>query len=265
MTGRPGALLDALPLLQVTAREARVWRRGWRVAGLSRVVVPVVFVGAIGLGLGRLVDANHPSVGGVGYLVFVTPGILAATTLDSAALDSLWPVMSGLRRSRWFHAVAATPLSPGQIYGGYVTWVGLRLAMNAVPFVAVAALMGAVTSPWAVLAAPAAVLGGLAFAAPLCAFSAAQESDASFSFVMRVVVMPMFLFSGTFFPVDQLPGWLGTIARITPLWHAVELCRGATTGSLGAAAALGHVLFLGACVAAGCWGGVRTFRARLAA
>jgi lipooligosaccharide transport system permease protein len=82
--------------------------------------------------------------------------------------------------------------------------------------------------------------------------------------VFRLVVVPMFLFSGTFFPVDQLPNWLEPVARITPLWHAVELCRGATTGSLGLGAALVHIGFLAACIAAGCWYGVRAFREKLA-
>jgi lipooligosaccharide transport system permease protein len=131
--------------------------------------------------------------------------------------------------------------------------------------VAVAALLGAVPSPWGVLAVPAAALGGLAFAAPLTAYSAGQDSDMSFPIIMRVAVVPMFLFSGTFFPVDQLPGWLAPFARVSPLWHAVELCRGATTGSLSFGAAVGHTAFLSAVVALGCWWGVRTFRARLAA
>jgi lipooligosaccharide transport system permease protein len=260
-----GSLNRGLPMLRVTEREARVWRRFWHSSALTGVLMPLLFLGAMGLGLGGLVDENRGPVAGVDYLTFVAPGVLAAGALQSAAGDSLWPVMGGIKWVRTFHAAAATPLSPGQVYGGYLTWVGARMAMNATLFVVVAALLGAVPSPWGVFAAPAAALGGLALAAPLCAFSAAQDSDVPFPIVMRVLVMPMFLFSGTFFPVDQLPGWLETVARITPLWHAVELCRGATTGSLGAAAALGHVAFLVACVAAGCWLGIRTFRARLAA
>jgi len=111
---------------------------------------------------------------------------------------------------------------------------------------------------------PAATLGALAFAAPLCAFSAVQDTDIPFPIVFRLVVVPMFLFSGTFFPVDQLPNWLEPVARITPLWHSVELCRGATTGSLSLGAALVHIGFLSACVAGGCWYGVRAFREKLA-
>jgi len=252
-------------MLRVTEREARVWARFWHTSILTGVFVPLLFLGALGLGLGGLIDDNRGTVEGVEYLVFVAPGILAATALQSAAGDSLWPVMASMKWVRTYHAAAATPLTPGQVYGGYVTWIAARLALNATLFVAVAALLGAVTSPWGVLAVPAAALGGLAFGAPLTAYSAGQDSDLSFPIIMRIAVMPMFLFSGTFFPVEQLPDWLEPLAWVTPLWHGVELCRGATTGSLSPAAAAGHTAFLAAVVALGWWWGVRTFRARLAA
>lgn len=259
-----GPLARARPPLRVTEREARIWQRFWHTSLLTGVLVPLLFLAALGIGLGGLVDQNQGQVGGVDYLVFVAPGILAATALQAAALESLWPVMGGIKWIRTFHAAAATPVSPGQVYGGYVAWIATRMAINAALFMVVAALLGAVPSPWGVLAVPFAVLGGLAFAAPLCAFSAAQDSDLSFPVIMRVGVMPMFLFSGTFFPVAQLPGALEVVARVTPLWHAVELCRGATTGTLGLGPALVHVGFLVACIAAGCWFGVGTFRSRLA-
>ena len=265
MSELPSSLARAAPMLRVTEREARVWGRFWHTSVLTGVFVPLLFLGAIGLGLGGLIDDNQGPVEGVEYLVFVAPGILAATALQSAAGDSLWPVMASIKWVRTFHAAAATPLSPGQVYGGYITWIAARLSLNAALFVGVAALLGAVPSPWGVLAVPAAALGGLAFAAPLTAYSAGQDSDLSFPIILRIAVMPMFLFSGTFFPVDRLPDWLEPAARVTPLWHAVELCRGATTGSLSAAGAAGHTAFLLAAVAAGCWWGVRTFRARLAA
>jgi lipooligosaccharide transport system permease protein len=261
----PPALTRAVPMLRIAEREARVWGRFWHTSVLTGVLMPLLFLGAMGVGLGGLVDDNRGSVEGVGYLVFVAPGILAATSLQAASGDSLWPVMAGIKWVRTFHAAAATPLSPGQVYGGYITWIAARMAFNAALFVAVAALLGAVPSLWGVLAVPAAALGGLAFAAPLTAFSAGQDSDLPFPIILRVAVMPMFLFSGTFFPIDQLPDWLAPLARVTPLWHAVELCRGATTGSLSLASAAGHTAFLVAVTAAGAWWGVRTFRSRLAA
>jgi lipooligosaccharide transport system permease protein len=261
----PPGLTRRLPLLRVTEREARVWGRYWHTSLLSGVLMPLMFVGAMGLGLGGLIDERSGAVDGVDYLAFVTPGILAATALQGASASSLWPVMGGIKWLRNFHAAAATPVSPGQVYGGYVTWGVVRMLVNAALFVAVAAALGGVPSPWGVLAIPAAALGGVAFAAPLTAYSAGRESDLSFPIVMRIAVMPMFLFSGTFFPVDQLPDWLEPLAWAAPLWHSVELCRGATTGSLSLAAAAGHTAYLLAVVGAGCWWGVRTFRDKLAA
>lgn len=264
---RPGPwmrLADAVPLLRQTEREVRVARRLWRTSVLSGVITPLLFLGAMGLGLGGLVDEGSGDVAGVPYLAFVTPGILAATAMQAAAGNSLWTVMAGIKWIRTFHAAAATPMSPADVYGGYVVWVGLRIAANATAFVAIAALLGAVASPWGVLAVPAAALCGLAFAAPLCAYSATQDSDLSFPIIMRVVVVPMFLLSGTFFPLDQLPVGLRPLAWLTPLWHGVELCRGATTGSLALASAGLHVGVLVACIAAGWWWGARTFTRRLA-
>jgi lipooligosaccharide transport system permease protein len=258
-------LAERVPMLRVTEREARTWRRFWRTSALSGVLVPLLFLGALGLGLGGLVDENRGSVAGVEYLVFVAPGILAATALQSASGDTLWPVMVNMKWMRGFHAAAATALSPAEVYGGYMVWVALRVGMNAALFVVVAAALGAVPSPWGVLAVPFATLGGLAFAAPLAAYAAAQDSDVSFPIVFRLVVVPMFLFSGTFFPIDQLPDALQPIARLTPLWHSVELCRGATTGTLGLVEALVHVTVLCGFVAVGSSYGIRTFRSRLAA
>jgi lipooligosaccharide transport system permease protein len=264
MTDTFGDVTRNVPMVRYTEREVRIWRHFWRTTALTGVLVPLLFLGAIGLGLGGLVEQNSGTVGGFEYLVFVAPGILAATALQAAAGDSLWPVMAGTKWTRSYHAAAATPLAPRQVYGGYLTWIGARMMLNSSLFMLVAALLGAVPSWWGVLDVPAAALGGLAFAAPLCAYSAAQDSDLSFPVIMRVAVMPMFLFSGTFFPVDQLPTALEVVARVTPLWHAVELCRGLTTGTLSLASGAVHVAYLCTCVAVGAWFGVRTFTARLA-
>ena len=253
-----------LLMLRQTEREARVWAQLWKGSVLTGIVTPLLFLGAMGLGLGGLVDENQGDVGGLDYLTFVAPGILAASVLQTAAGASLWPVMGGIKWNRTFHASVATPLAPGDVYGGYLVWLATRVAMDATAFVVVAALLGGVPSPWAVLAVPAAVAGGLAFAAPLIAFSATQDSDVPFAVIMRVLVLPMFLFSGTFFPLDQLPAGFRPVAWFTPLWHAVELCRGATTGSLDPLSGVGHAAFLAACAAAGWLWGTRAFTRRLA-
>jgi lipooligosaccharide transport system permease protein len=254
----------ALPALRVSEYYARLWQRSWLSWAVTAMLVPLLFLGALGLGLGSLVDESQTTVDGLDYLVFVAPGLMAASAVMGASGESLWPVLGGIKWNRVLHGVAATPVTPGQIYAGYLVWVVVHVVMNATLFLLVASLLGATLSGWAVLAVPAAALGALACAAPLTAFAAGRESDLPFAVVMRVVVVPMFLFSGTFYPVDQLPGALELVARLTPLWHAVELCRGATTGALSIGPGLGHTAVLVAMVVAGSRWGVRTFREKLA-
>jgi lipooligosaccharide transport system permease protein len=114
-----------------------------------------------------------------------------------------------------------------------------------------------------VLAIPVAALCAVAFAAPLAAFGATQDGDSAFPIIMRLIVFPLSLFSGTFFPLEQLPAGLRPIAWCTPLWHCAELARGATMGSIGLLAALGHLAVIGLYIAVGSWFGVRTFTRRL--
>jgi lipooligosaccharide transport system permease protein len=252
--------------LRVVEREARIYRRLWHGSVFTYFVGPALYLAAMGLGLGGLIEDNGGFSGDITYLQFVAPGLLAATVMQSAAADSLWPIMGGLKWMRSFHAMAATPLTPGQIVTGHLTWGAMRVALSATIFLIVAGVLGALASPWAPLAVVAAVLTGLAFAAPISAFSATQETDSRFPLVMRFVILPLFLFSGTFFPLTDLPDWLQTLAWISPLWHGVELCRSATTGQIVSLAALvGHVAVLVAYAGVGLWCAARAFRTRLAA
>jgi lipooligosaccharide transport system permease protein len=248
---------------RVFEREARVFSKLWRGSVFSSFVTPVLYLGAMGLGLGGIVDARNRSVGGLSYLAFVTPGLMAAGAVQSASGESLWPVLSGFKWMRHYHAMSAAVPRPGDIYDGVVAWLGCHVAISSSAFLVVAALLGGVHSGWAVLAVPAAVLGALAIVAPLMAFAATQESDAAFSPLMRLIVFPLFLFSGTFFPVSLLPGWGQALVVLSPLWHAVELCRAATTGR-GGWVDVAHVAALLACVVAGGLWGHRTFARRLA-
>src|SRR5205807_3076664 len=139
-------------------------------------VIPALFLAAIGLGLGGLVDERTRHVAGLSYLHFVTPGLLAATGMQTAAAGALWPIMAGTKWMRFFHGIVSTPVSAADVYGGYVVWSALRSALSAVAFLAVAALLGGVPSAWGVLALPAAVLMSTAFTAPLTAFAATQAT-----------------------------------------------------------------------------------------
>lgn len=251
-------------LLRVVEREARVYRRLWRGNVFSSLLTPVLFLAAMGVGLGDLVDQRSGGAGGVDYLEFIAPGLLAASAAMVAAGESLWPVLGGLKWMRTLHGMASTPIEPRDVHAGLVTWAMVRTAITATAFVAVAALFGAVPSLWGVLAVPAAALGAAAFAAPISAFSATQETDVSFPMIMRLGIIPLFLFSGTFFPVDQLPGWAQPLVVCSPLYHCVELCRAATTGHGNLPAIVTHVAVLVAFAAVGSALGRRSFTRRLA-
>jgi lipooligosaccharide transport system permease protein len=248
------------PVVRVVEREWVVWRRLWRGSVFSYVFAPLLFLAAMGIGLGDLVDKHQGSVQGLDYLEFITPGLMAASAVMQAAGESLWPVMAGVKWLGTYHAAVSTPIESKHVYLGQLAWTGVRTLMSATVFLAIAAVLGGVPSPWGVLAIPATILGALAVAAPLSAWSVERESDGAFSVVMRIIVFPLFLFSGTFFPVSRLPDWLEPAALLSPLYHAVELCRAATTGSVEWLDAGGNVLVLLAFIGWGVWWGGRSFR-----
>jgi lipooligosaccharide transport system permease protein len=140
----------------------------------------------------------------------------------------------------------------------------MRLTMNMTIFLAIMAAFGAIRSPWAVACLPVAVLTGLAFATPLDAFAVTQEkNDQAFNVIFRFGMIPLFLFSGTFFPITQLPAWIRPVAYATPLWHGVALCRSLSLGTADLTGALGHLGYLAAIVVLGLAAGQRTYRRRL--
>jgi lipooligosaccharide transport system permease protein len=228
-------------------------------------VQPGLYLAAMGLGLGTLVDAHSGTVSGLSYLDFVTPGLLVASSVQLAAGESMWPVLAGVKWIRFYDGVVATPIEPRQVYWGFVVWTATRTMLSAAAFLLVAVILGGVPSAWGVLAIPAAALCAASFAAPLAAFSITQETDISFPLLMRLGILPLFLFSGTFFPVSDLPSALQKLAVLSPLWHGVELARAATTGNFDFWPDVAHISFLVACVLAGAAWGTRSFRKRLRA
>jgi lipooligosaccharide transport system permease protein len=175
----------------------------------------------------------------------------------------MWPVLGGVKWIKNFHATVATEITAGEVLYGYVLWVAIRAMIGSVAFVIVAALLGGIPSPWGVLAIPVAGLCAAAFCAPLASFSVMQESDLSFPLIMRIGVLPLFLFSGTFYPISQLPSGLQPLAQLSPLYHAVELARAATTGDFDLGPDLVHLAVLIGCIVAGLAWGRRRFERRL--
>jgi lipooligosaccharide transport system permease protein len=256
--------MSTLLASRVVEHQAHIFRKFWRGSAFAYVLNPVLFLAALGLGVGGLVKQGNGEVDGIAYLAFVTPGLMAASAMQGAAAESLWPVMAGTKWVRVFHAMVATPIRPGDVYLGVVTWTAVRAAVGATVFLIVATILGGVLSWWAPLAIPAAALTALAFAAPLSAFAATQDTDFRFPVVMRLGIVPLFLFSGTLFPISQLPGWMQPLCWFSPLWHGVQLCRGATTGSIDGPEAVANVLVLSAVVVAGAAWGIRAFTRKLA-
>lgn len=215
----------------VAAHHFLVYRRTWRGSIISRFLSPLFFLLAMGLGLGALVDDSAGGVGGVPYLQFVVPGILAMQAMMTAFGESTYAVMGYIKWNQMYAAMLATPLRVAEVLGGHLAVVAFHLLTGSAIFVLVAAPFGAFASWWVVLAVPVAVLTGLAFAVPMFAFAARLDNDNGFSILFRFVMTPLMLFSGTFFPIDQLPGWMQPVAWVTPLWHGVELCRDASLGT----------------------------------
>ncbi|MEO5885445.1 MAG: ABC transporter permease [Candidatus Limnocylindrales bacterium] len=242
------------------------YRRSYRASIFSSFLTPVLFLAAMGLGLGTYVDgSSNQSLGGLSYIAFLAPGLLAATCMQSAAFEAAFPIMAGLVWSRVFHAMYATPINGRDIALGNLAWIGARMLLVATVFTAVIVLFGAASSPLVVLAIPVAALTGLAFAAPIMAFSATQRSPEKFNAVFRFGITPLFLFSGTFYPVESLPTFLQPLAWVTPLWHGVSLARGLSLGTVGDAPllALVHLAVLLGFLGVGAWFAVRTVSAKL--
>jgi lipooligosaccharide transport system permease protein len=240
-----------------------VYRRVWRGTAITSIVNPVFYLGALGVGLGTLVNKSSGSSLGVPYIDFVAPGMLAATAMTIASGEASWPVIGSIKWTRQYFAMLATPIGTRDIVLGHQLWMTARVASTSAVYLAVIAAFGGVNTPLGILALPAAVLLGAAFTAPFAAYAATRESEAAFVPVNRFIVVPMFLFSGTFFPVSRLPLPLEWLAYATPLWHGVELCRMFTLGDVNALRALGHVVYLLLFVVIGFAFALRTYAARL--
>lgn len=204
------------PVLRAAERRALVYARTWRSSVVSSFLNPVLFLAAMGLGLGSLVDQGDRAgtlAGGGGYLAFLAPGLLAANAMQTAAYEATFPIMSGIKWTGTYNAMLATPLGATDVALGELVWVVARLVLTSTIFAGVIVAFGAAGSLGGVMAAvPAAVLTGAAFAAPIAAYTATLTTDAGLSALLRFGVVPMFLFSGTFFPVAQLPAALRPVA-----------------------------------------------------
>lgn len=211
---------------RVVESNAIGFRRTWRGRVISTFINPVLFLAGIGMALGSLVDSGggRESIP-IPFITFAATGLLAATAMQTGYGEGAWPVMAGIKWRKTFDATLATPLRVGDLVSGHLIWGGIHLAITLGIYAAVAVLFGAIEPLAALVALGPAVLCGVAFQAASTAFTSKLENETGLTGVMRFGIMPMFLFSGTFFPVSQLPSWLEPVAAITPLFHGVELVR----------------------------------------
>ena len=222
---RWGAFYYAEQVLRV------MWGYGWSILMYS-VGQPVAYLFAMGVGLATLVDADSATAfGGVSYLAFIAPALLVSAAVMTAANEFTFPVMGGFKWRRTYYGPHASPLTPEQIAAGHIIAVTLRLLLQSAIYFAAVALFGASPSGWGWAGIVVATLAGLSFGLPLMAYSASiREDKGQFALVMRFIVMPLFLFSGTFFPLDTLPLAVRWIGWISPIWHGTELGRVFTYG-----------------------------------
>ena len=231
-----GDLPERSPFASLAAAYEHAWllyRRTWRGSIFGSFVQPVLFLLAMGVGLGTYVDQASPeSVGGIPYIQWLAPALLVSTVMQGSVFESTFPVMGGFNWDRRYHAMYATPLTPFAIAFGQLGWIATRATMVASIFAVVIVLFGAAATPGIVLVVPIATLCGLAFAGPVAAYMSTQRDTNSFNWIWRFGVTPLFLFSGTFFPIDRLPDFLQPVAWILPLWHGVDLARAVALGTV---------------------------------
>lgn len=259
--GRQSFLTRAL---HVVSRNALVYRRTWRSSLFFSFLQPLLFLVAMGIGLGTLIKVRQPEMfGGVSYIDFIAPGILAGTCMQAASFDASFGTISKITWRKNYEAMLAAPLKVGDLLAGELIWISVRMTMIAAAFLTVILFFDIPEWPSALLAFPASALTGTAFAAVIIGFSAKCKSFNDLSWMFRFVITPLFLFSGTFFPIERLPLAFRALAYATPLYHGVGLVRGSILGSLSASRALVHSLYLLAFLGVGIWYARREMAKRL--
>jgi lipooligosaccharide transport system permease protein len=257
------AVVDMVPPLTAVAavrllvlRNYLVYRDAWKLF-LTGFLEPVLYLLSIGIGVGQLIHSFEFNGRLIDYASFVAPGMLAASAFNGALIDMTFNVFFKLRYDRLYDQMLATPLSTGDIARGEIAWGQLRGGAYAAAFIVVMGLMGMLHSWWALLALPAALLIGFAFAAVCMGLTTYMKSWQDFDKI-TLAQLPLFLFSATFFPVTAYPDAVRWLVEATPLYRGVVLCRELTTGAVSQASlwSVGYLVAMGI-------GGVWLVRRRL--
>ena len=233
--------------VRLVERNALLYRRGWLLL-VSGFVEPLLYLLAIGFGVGALVGTGVTDNGhSFRYAVFVAPAMMATSAMNGAIYETAFNFFFKLKYVKLYDAVIATPLGIVDIALGEITWALIRGTLYSVGFIVVMVALGLVVSPWGVLALPAAMLIGFSFAAVGTAASTFVRTWQDFDLVLTVLI-PLFLFSATFYPISVYPGPLQVVVQLTPLYHGVDLLRSLTTGMVGPSSLLdiAYLVILGA-------------------
>jgi Nod factor-specific ABC transporter NodJ protein len=253
------------------ARTGQVFRywlmryaRTWRSTIVISVANPLLFLLGIGVGIGHLVDHGHTAtLSGVSYTHFFAPGLLAASAMQTGFIEGGGGVALAAGQGGSYSAAATTPLEPGEILAGHLFFITFRVLTSSAAFVLVMAVFGVADGWWVLAALPAALLTGLAFAAPTAAWAVGLRTTTRLNSLYRFLLMPMYMFSGTFFALSELPHGVRLIAEVFPLAQGVELCRSLSLGNASAVAVVARAVYLLAFVVVGVTVARVTYRRRL--
>ena len=244
-------LIGSRRSLRLIERNLYVYKHGWLVI-VSGFFEPLFYLLSIGFGLGALIG-TIPGPGGepIPYQLFVAPALLASSAMNGAITESTFNFFFKLNYNKTFTSILSTPLSPGDVAVGELGWALIRGGLYAIGFMVVMVLLGLVVSPWVVLAVPAALLVGFAFGAVGMAATSFMKTWQDFDLI-QLVILPMFLFSATFYPIETYPDVLRVIVQLTPLYQGVDLIRALTIGAI-SPVLLFHVGYLLIMGFAGLW------------
>lgn len=261
-------LTQALPRWEMVVRQRTYWatayKRTWKGSVVTSFVMPLLYVLAMGVLLGGFVDKGANLEGAPSYLAFVAPGLAAAHAMQTATGETTWPVMGNIKWHRTYYAMVATPLSVADVVAAHLLFVTFRIATTSAVFLLVMAPFGVFQSVWGVLLAwPVVTLVGLSFSGVFFAYAATIRTESGFAVIYRLLVIPLFLFSGAFFPIGNLSAPLEWVARLTPLWHGVDLTRMLVLGHVRPGLALVHLAYLVVLSLVGWWLAVRRLDRRM--
>ena len=222
--------------LRVWQRNATIFRKYWKTILLPNFVEPLLYLAALGLGLGAFIQQG--GINGQTYYQYVAPGLLASNAMFAASFESTFNTFVKLKIQRVYDAIVATPINAEDVVAGEYLWAGTRAALYGTGFLAVLTILGLVFSPgallirswWALLIPPTLLLIGIMFSVTGTLFTSLIQRIDLYAYYFTLVVTPLFLFSGIFFPVEAFPPPVPEVAWLTPLYHAVNICRALATG-----------------------------------